>query len=697
MMRRVPIATLALLIAVTPYVARAARPPQYLTLPMPTPLPYGATIATGHGLTVTIDATALVGIGYCPVEVTVNAANPSTAVRSFTFKLGPSRYGGSRVPVEVQAALDMPAGATSAVTVVRVPLFLQPGSLKFTFWEDGRELADLSQSLSLHSGIHGRPILWLTDAGHPTLSGENWQNSVALSRNSPQASFILSDLPLDYSQWSVVLLSIYDLEKLIAERSGACKALRQWVCTGGALWVYSANPESQRLPKLDQLLESMSKPTSDVDANESEEWRLPLVGDELSAIEAATIVNRYRQNLPEEEKLVEQQRAQLKKRLKKPPFAVRNLGAGIVAALDTANPAGEHQAYWDFLIAHMSSRGHTWVAPHGINFNGTNSDFWNFMIPGVGLAPIGAFMVLITLFVIAIGPVNYYLLRRYHRQSLLMITVPGGAGLITGSLLIYAICADGFAIRSRARSFTEIDQRRGEAVCCSRLAYYAGMRPSSGLEFSSATAVYPIELDPDFDSYYQSSRERQVEQGRTRRFLDGWLQARVITQLYTVRARNTSARLDIAPSTIGGPPRVTNHLQTAIHHLLIIDESGKFAWGDGLADGASIEVQTLTRDAALTKVGSKLQAQRLKLPDDFAADRSGLFSFRRRSYYSYGNQTGYGHVLGNSLEAGMLRAMLVDDLPPRSYVAVVERSPEFEPGLASTDSQGEFHVILGRW
>ncbi len=38
-----------------------------------------------------------------------------------------------------------------------------------------------------------------------------------------------------------------------------------------------------------------------------------------------------------------------------------------------------------------------------------------------------------------------------------------------------------------------------------------------------------------------------------------------------------------------------------------------------------------------------------------------------------------------------------NEFGPRSYVAIVDRSPEQEFGLDSVDEESGFHVIIGRW
>ncbi len=67
------------------------------------------------------------------------------------------------------------------------------------------------------------------------------------------------------------------------------------------------------------------------------------------------------------------------------------------------------------------------VAARGISLHEPNNDFWNFLIPGVGLVPVFQFQMLITLFMISPGPVNYYLLRHWGKLNLTVLTVPIGA------------------------------------------------------------------------------------------------------------------------------------------------------------------------------------------------------------------------------------------------------------------------------
>ena len=97
------------------------------------------------------------------------------------------------------------------------------------------------------------------------------------------------------------------------------------------------------------------------------------------------------------------------------------------------------------------------------------------------MAPVGQFQFLVTLFAIAIGPLNYWLLKRANKLPMLLATVPIAAAGTTLLLFMYGLFADGFGVRARARTLTLLDQTQEEAVSWGRLSYYAGLAPRDGL------------------------------------------------------------------------------------------------------------------------------------------------------------------------------------------------------------------------
>ena len=133
-----------------------------------------------------------------------------------------------------------------------------------------------------------------------------------------------------------------------------------------------------------------------------------------------------------------------------------------------------------------------WAMRHGNKPDEANVEFNNWLIPGVGVAPVGQFQFLISLFVLVIGPLNYWWLKRRKKLPMLLATVPAAAAVVTLLLLSFGVLADGLGVRVRARSLTMLDQTAGEAATWARLSYYAGINPRDGLALPRDTVVYPI-------------------------------------------------------------------------------------------------------------------------------------------------------------------------------------------------------------
>jgi hypothetical protein len=77
-------------------------------------------------------------------------------------------------------------------------------------------------------------------------------------------------------------------------------------------------------------------------------------------------------------------------------------------------------------------------------------------------------------------------------------------------------------------------------------------------------------------------------------------------------------------------------------------------------------------------------------------------SFRRSFYYWHHGLDGElsdPAMRTSVLEYGLRDALtsLSNELPPRSYVAIVELSTEIPLGVRSAREESSFHVIVGRW
>jgi hypothetical protein len=329
--------------------------------------------------------------------------------------------------------------------------------------------------------------------------------------------------------------------------------------------------------------------------------------------------------------------------------------------------------------------------------NGT-ADFDDFLIADVGLPPFKSYRVLITLFVIAIGPVNYWLLRRRKRLHWLLFTVPAAAIVISLALVSYAVVGDGFQTYLRARSFTLLDQTRDEAVSSARLSYYAGMAPSGGLMLDRETAIYPLERDA---VWYRRVPPRYVAWTEKQELERGWLTARTPTQYSTVRPYPCQRELRVFESATGCA--VENRLDTNIRHLMLRDSAGNTYTSADLAAGAK---------AVLKPLGSDAEAQEVIITMLNARNRAALshpsmgstpastFLFGRSTTYRGSHNSGYSGPGASMLEENLDQAFneIGSKLSrPRTYVAIVTRPPDVPIGVERVVESQSLHVIYGTW
>jgi hypothetical protein len=100
-------------------------------------------------------------------------------------------------------------------------------------------------------------------------------------------------------------------------------------------------------------------------------------------------------------------------------------------------------------------------------------------IPGVGDVPYRAYLAVLLLFGVLVGPVNYMVLQRRRKLGFMLLTVPALGLVTTAILLSYGLLRDGLGLHSAARSLTILDQERHDAVSWEGRTVFAGLPPAS--------------------------------------------------------------------------------------------------------------------------------------------------------------------------------------------------------------------------
>jgi hypothetical protein len=189
-----------------------------------------------------------------------------------------------------------------------------------------------------------------------------------------------------------------------------------------------------------------------------------------------------------------------------------------------------------------------------------------------------------------------------------------------------------------------LDQVRRQASTRATVSLYAaGMTPSGGLRFARDAAVFPIGRDG-------SSRERQVlDLTDAQRFSAGVIQARSPTNFEEILFRPARERLSFSREAAG--PSVVNGLGATVTALVYHDGSTVFSLAGPLLPGAQ----------AILKAGA------------FAP----------------------GDVVPGDLPLSERFLHLLENQPAGSYLAVLERSPFWDPGVSAVAERGSFHLVIG--
>lgn len=698
-------------------------------------LPANGGVSKQSGLSFQLhpDGMQLSAPGYRQFRVEITSPSPAAADTQLTVRMVLYDWNRKRDILSVEVSGQLNAGEKTANLLLRYPQQEEANAIRWDTWVDGRHDPKLSISGEsfvqfpagpIQGGQPGSLLGW--DAGTNVFGawGSAWNQRTRGGRQIRFVSKPLSEEWLDYIPYDVVRIDITLLIEQAKSRPKAIAALKKWIESGGTLWVERAGREFTRLGEINEALafDDASKSPS------------PPPENSLPGVHDWNFVDLTRLQLGEQEDgLV----ADYDPLLRVPPqgipsgagadqgqsnadklepqpiysrdwFAIKRLGWGRVGAF-----AGSVDSSPESLERPLRAAGRqfwndrAWPYRHGLEPGRANADFSNWLIPGVGLAPVVEFQILITLFVLAIGPLNYWLLKRAGRLHLVVLTVPVAAVLITGALLAYGILADGFSTRLRTQSITLLDGERGEAVSWSRLSYYAAFAPRDGLAFNREALVYPIEPGSNESFAVRSSRPpREIVWTEDQQLLtSGWLPARTPTQFLVVEPRTTEKKLELQVQ--GDLVTGTNKLGEPLQLVVVHAAAGKWYMLENLEPEQTATLTAVEQVDAVVALRDVLNNREPRFPDaiDAAQDSALLYESRRQRRRRRSQSLDYSNKLVSASQSLLQRKWQellgfsggqALDLPANSYLVVSERAM-FAPTEGSAVEDSSVHLVIGSW
>lgn len=411
---------------------------------------------------------------------------------------------------------------------------------------------------------------------------------------------------IGYSQLDVMLVPEPLFERIKSRQPDRFQQILSWVAAGGNLWVYAAAgaaPDSfvgslslqgydqvALTSRSGQLFPNGVSTSPDLEGiNDTSEWVQSYDGTPLKGSTAYYA--------PQSQMQFESRRA-VYESLKKanhpftqvitPSQVIAGLsrcefGSGSIVTIDDADPFPGSFQFWNTIVEGHDAGRVRWRERVGVDVPRGNANYWMWLIPSVGQPPVKSFVIINTLFVLLIGPLCYWYLRKRQRLYFLYFVAPLVALLVTGALFAYALGSDGTTTKVRARQLTLIDSRNGYLVEHSRQTYYAVLGSGKAIEHSPDTAVFPVRHTPAFNRYYRNAeatrrRGELLVQGDRQRFSGAFLPARDQVQYLSIHPVPSADHLTFQFAPEGGT--VQNSLPFTVRRLLVRDRDGS-TWEAG--------------------------------------------------------------------------------------------------------------------
>ena len=300
-------------------------------------------------------------------------------------------------------------------------------------------------------------------------------------------------------------------------------------------------------------------------------------------------------------------------------------------------------------------------------------------VPGIGDLPVRLFIVVIVVFVLAVGPLAYTMLRRRRRLILLFVLIPTTGFATTVGILTYGVFSEGLATQTTTVSVTLLDQRHHVASTASGRSVFAGLAIAKGLRPGAATTVLPTET--------WSPRPRwDMDLSNGWQLLGGAVPARTMNGYFAASHARARERLRFKRTPTGGydvladdgfvPTELVAHLHDGSLWTL---------------DGDQLKRATPKAAAALlTEFSSSYKSA-------LAATQIRKQSRRSRRRWS-SRSTAASTAATIDLVPWIERELGIEvEKTPGLYVAVVARNPSVDDlGLGNTEEELSLHLIVGR-
>lgn len=468
----------------------------------------------------------------------------------------------------------------------------------------------------------------------------------------------------------MILISLPDLKQACRADPQIRDALRQWLAMGGTLVVNDCGADLAAAP---QILPTLFGPESTLLPQQKEvKWSVPS--------------SKFQDQVSQDHDFTD--------------YALYDASMAVASWRPVDSLESEYWAMAPYILGHVfavsddmsNSTSQQWrqlIGAHNVLKGGLDSQLdhnniydrkllRDFQIPTVGDPPVVAFQLLLTLFIILVGPVFFLVFRRIKKMHLLLFATPLLSLIACLGMFLFAILNDGFSRQGRVQSVTFLDQATGDAVTFARHALYAGTQPS-GYLFNNNTLVMDSRRNNSPASRFRYRNDQLILTG-------GEIKPRTKHQVVTHEPFETERRLNFV---VDGQQVATvqNRMDTEIVLFCAPTDLGWQVAHD-VAAGQSARCETIDFSQVQREIGSILDQQSTEKDRRYVAP------------YNTNEEVFVSVPVGRAAEQWIQKfknhSWDKSDILPGQYIAILKQPLTSNLPDAEVDYKThELHIVIG--
>lgn len=275
--------------------------------------------------------------------------------------------------------------------------------------------------------------------------------------------------------------------------------------------------------------------------------------------------------------------------------------------------------------------------------------------------------VLISVFMIAVGPVNYIYNARRNNIRALLKTVPAISLGFCSLIAVYFLATQGFARKGGSVSITMLDEANNRAMTFAKHSLISGLYPTGGFTFSRETYLHTS--DSNLDGNLRMELDKEIK------LTDGLFRPKIPFNYMTATPHTTRERLVIDPDFHS----VRNGFELPLKAVAVFENDKLYTGGAGQSGAEIALVEGPLPDAQIALKSRQSESvldamhlvQSLKSPE-MTQTESNFIHEQMRTL-----------LMDSNLTSGTIYAAIFDGAPPG-----------VEAGVTISDGKN-LHVIFG--